>query len=76
MVTIILAACIPLAFIAGGFVAFKGVQLGLRWQMETRKEHPPTMEIKNPVTPIMEAKQEKEQTTVFNEWIHGTDESR
>ena len=58
---IILALCIPLAFIAGGFVAYKGVQLGLRWQIEAKQEQPPTMETpKNPIAPIFEAsKREK-----------------
>lgn len=75
--TIILLFCFSLAFIAGGFVAFKGVQLGLRWQIETKKEQKPTLEV-NPIKPIIEAKQQKEQKTqeeesasIFKEWLFG-----
>lgn len=74
----ILVACIPLAFIAGGFVAYKGVQLGLRWQMEIKEDKQPTLEtpIKNPIQPIIESKAEKEQINIFSEWINGEPESR
>ncbi len=76
MVTIILAVCIPLAFISGGFVAYKGVQLGLRWQVETKQAHPPTLN--SPIKPISEKieqkqaeKQEKEQVSILQEWLNG-----
>jgi len=66
---IILALCIPLSFIAGGFVAYKGVQLGLRWQ--TEKE--PTMP--NPISEMVHKKQNKkaetEQDNILNEWLNG-----
>lgn len=77
MVTILII-CIPLAFIAGGFVAYKGVQLGLRWQIETKQEQQPTLN--SPIQPIVEkveqkqqAKQEEEVKSVFNEWVNGAD---
>jgi hypothetical protein len=75
MTTTLLLILIPLAFVAGGFVAYKGVQLGLRWQIEVRQEKPPTLEVPNPVQPIIEHKQEKEQANIFNEWLNG-EESR
>ncbi|WP_416731364.1 hypothetical protein [Fictibacillus sp. JL2B1089] len=86
MVVIILSLCIPLAFIAGGFVAYKGVQLGLRWQSEVKQERVPTMKtisIPNPIAQIKEAKQERELAkqmeetkSIFNEWVNGAEESR
>jgi hypothetical protein len=74
--TIILALCIPLSFIAGGFVAYKGVQLGLRWQTEIKKEKEPTLTnpLKPLVDPIIMAKNKKaesEQTNIINEWLNG-----
>jgi hypothetical protein len=75
---IILALCIPLAFIAGGFVAFKGVQLGLKWQMQTTKQETPTLEIKNPIQPFVEqkqaVKQEKTMQNILDEWVNGAEE--
>jgi hypothetical protein len=86
LVTIILSLCIPLAFIAGGFVAYKGVQLGLRWQTEVKQDRIPTMKtmaIPNPIAPIIEAKKERELAqqleetkSLFNEWVNGAEESR
>lgn len=79
MITI-LAICIPLTAIVVGFLTLKAVQLGLRWQIETKQEQPPTMEV-NPIAPIIEAKQEKEfikqekeSSSIFNEWLNGADE--
>jgi hypothetical protein len=79
--TIILLICFSLAFISGGFIAFKGVQLGLRWQMETKQEQQPTLN--TPIQPIIEKveqkqaeKQEKEVNSIFNEWVNGAEESR
>lgn len=71
---IILAMCIPVTAIVTGFFTLKALQLGLRWKMEIKQEKPPTMEtpkIPNPIAPIMEAKQEKETASVFNEWLNG-----
>lgn len=78
MTTIILALMIPVSIAITGFLSFKALQLGLRWNIETKKEQLPTMEapIKNPVTPIIEARQEKETASVFNEWVNGVVEER
>jgi hypothetical protein len=80
MVTI-LALCIPLTALVVGFLVFKSVQLGLRWQIETKQEQTPT--IHSPIQPILEKleqkqvqKQEEEAKSLFNEWVNGTDESR
>jgi len=76
MVIIILALMIPVSIAITGFLTFKAVHLGLRWNIETKKEQLPTMEapIKNPITPIVEARQEKETASVFNEWVNGVEE--
>jgi hypothetical protein len=75
-----LALCIPLAFVAGGFIAFKGVQLGLKWQIQTTKQETPTLEIKNPIQPFVEqkqvVKQEKAMQNILDEWVNGPEESR
>jgi len=71
---IILALCIPVTAIVTGFLTFKAVQLGLRWQIETKQEQMPTMEtpkIPNPFAGVTEARQEKEQASIFNEWMNG-----
>ncbi|MFC8561403.1 hypothetical protein [Peribacillus frigoritolerans] len=76
---IIIALCIPVTAIVTGFLTFKAVQLGLRWQIETKQEQIPTMEtpkLPNPIAPIMEARQEKEAASVFYEWTNGPNESR
>jgi hypothetical protein len=77
--TIILALCIPLSFIAGGFVAYKGVHLGLRWQTEIKKEKEPSLA--NPLKPLVDPivmakgkKSESEQANVLREWIIGEEE--
>jgi hypothetical protein len=81
MVTIILAICIPVTAIVTGFLTFKSVQLGLRWQIETKQEQQPTLN--TPIQPIIEKveqkqaeKQEKEANSIFNEWVNGAEESR
>jgi hypothetical protein len=73
MITILLVICIPVTALVTGFLVFKSVQLGLRWQMEVKQEQLPTLEtpIKNPIQPILESKAEKEQANVFNEWLNG-----
>jgi hypothetical protein len=76
VVTIILALIIPVVILATGFLTFKSVQLGLRWQIEVRQEKPPTLEVKNPIAPVFEAKQEKEVESIIGEWLNGTEESR
>jgi hypothetical protein len=81
--TIVLLFCFSIAFLSGGLVAIKSVQLGLRWQIQTAKQEAPTLEVKNPIQPIVEAKQEKEQikaieeqTNILYEWVNGPQESR
>jgi hypothetical protein len=76
VVTIILALIIPVVILATGFLTFKSVQLGLRWQIEVRQEKPPTLEVNNPIQPVMEAKQEKEVSNILEEWFNGAEESR
>lgn len=71
---IILALCIPVTALVTGFFTLKALQLGLRWQMEAKKEQPPTMitpKIPNPIAPFVEARQEKETASLFNEWVNG-----
>jgi hypothetical protein len=65
--------------IVTGFLTFKSVQLGLRWQMEIKQVRPPTLN--SPIQPIIEkveqiqqGKQEQEVKSVFNEWVNGVDE--
>jgi hypothetical protein len=81
MVTILLVLCIPVIAIVTGFLVFKSVQLGLRWQIETKKEQEPTLN--SPIQPIVEKveqkqaeKQENETASIFNEWVNGPEESR
>lgn len=74
IVVTILFILIPLAFVAGGFVAYKGVQLGLRWQGEVKQEQSPTLEtpkIPNPIATIIESKREKESDSIVYEWLNG-----
>lgn len=74
---ILFALCIPVtAIIVTGLFVLKAVQLGLRWQIQTAKNEQPTLEIKNPIQPIVEAKQEKDQANILNEWLNGPTESR
>lgn len=72
--TIILALCIPVTSLVTGFFVLKAVQLGLRWQIQTKQEQQPTMEIKNPITPVLHQRQEKEQTNILAEWLNGAPE--
>jgi hypothetical protein len=81
MVTIILALCIPVTAIVTGFFVLKSIQLGLKWQIETKQEQIPTLQV-NPIAPIIKAKQEKESmqqeketTSILHEWLNG-EESR
>lgn len=77
MVTTILIICIPITALVVGFLVLKAVQLGLRWQVEVKKEQEPSMKpIPNPITPIVEARQEKEVESVLHEWMNGPTESR
>jgi hypothetical protein len=71
----------PLIIAVTGFLVLKGVQLGLRWQLQTKQERPPTME--SPIAPIMEKveqrqaeKQQEEIKSLYSEWMNGAEESR
>ena len=72
--TIVLILCIPAAFALGAFSAFKGVQLGLRWRMQTESGQKPKME--SPVTQVLETKQDEkyrqESKEIISEWMNGT----
>ncbi|WP_335693297.1 hypothetical protein [Neobacillus drentensis] len=64
-----------------GLLTLKAVQLGLKWQMQTNKNEQPSLEINNPVAPIIKAKQEKqsiqrdnEVQSLLDEWINGAEE--
>jgi hypothetical protein len=73
----IILLLIPVIIAVTGFIVFKAVQLGLRWQIETKQEQMPTMEtpkIPNPLAPFVEARQEKEVASVFYEWTEGAKE--
>jgi hypothetical protein len=76
--TTILILSIPITAIVVGFLVLKSVQLGLRWQVQTNNQEAPTMDLPNPIVPIIEARQEKafqkqeaEVKSVFNEWVNG-----
>lgn len=72
MVTIILAIILPISIAITGFLVWKSVQLGLRWQVEVRHEKPPTMEKpQNPLEPLQQAKQIKQQESILDEWVNG-----
>lgn len=78
--TIILALCIPITALVVGFLVLQSVQLGLKWQMETKNDETPSPVMENPIKPIIEAKQteqqKNEQAQVFSEWLYGEQESR
>lgn len=71
--------CIVITNCITAFLTFKGVCLGLRWQIEVKQEQPPTMKpLPNPIAPIVEAIQERQQVkqdevvkSVFDEWVNG-----
>lgn len=76
MVIILIALCIPLTAFVVGVLVLKALQLGLKWQIQTEKKEEPTMEIKNPIQPIFEAKQTREVENIMDEWFNGPKESR
>lgn len=75
---IIFALVLLVSNLVTGFLVFKGVQLGLRWQLQAQEKHPPTME--NPVQIVAEqitqGKQEEEVKSLVSEWLNGADERR
>lgn len=74
--TIILALCIPITALVVGFLVLQSVRLGLKRQIQTSKEETPTLEVKNPIQPILNQKAEKEQMNILSEWLNGAEESR
>jgi hypothetical protein len=77
--TIILVLCIPITALVVGFLVLKSVQLGLRWQLQTKQEQPPTLD--SPIQPIIDKMEQKQQVkqaeaseSVFNEWMNGAEE--
>lgn len=65
-----------LAFIAGFFCALKAVQVGLKWQIQTKEGREP--ELKSPIAPIVEAKQQSKvdginqyRSEQMQEWLFG-----
>ena len=78
--TILLIICIPASIALTGFIVLKSVQLGLRWQIQAIQKQEPTMELKNPIQPIVEQKQTEKQeqyvNQVIDEWLNGSKEKR
>ncbi|MBS4173477.1 hypothetical protein [Bacillus sp. FJAT-49736] len=79
--TITLIISIPITALVVGFLMLKSVQLGLRWQVQASKQEQPTMEIPNPIQPIVEARQEKVfqkqeevQRSILHEYLNGVEE--
>lgn len=74
----ILALCIPLTAFVVGVLVLKAVHMGLKWQYEIKREEKPSMEVKNPVSEILqntqEQKQVQEMQSIFSEWIDGPKE--
>ncbi|WP_058301701.1 hypothetical protein [Gorillibacterium timonense] len=74
-VVIILALCVPLSTAIAGFLAFKGVQLGLRWRIETDRDQVPTME---PTLPQLVKPPEPTPAgltpDLISEWLNGPKE--
>jgi hypothetical protein len=69
--TIILALCIPITAIVVGYFTLKAVQLGLRWQIETKQQQLPTMD--KPLVNPIESKPKVMQMddSLLDEWING-----
>jgi hypothetical protein len=69
---IILALCIPITAIVVGYFTLKAVQLGLRWQIETKQQQLPTMD--KPVVNPFESKPKEPITmdeNILHEWLNG-----
>jgi hypothetical protein len=74
-VVIILALCIPITAIVVGYFTLKGVQLGLRWRIQTEQNQLPTMD--KPVMNPFESKPKHPQNgdlldeNILQEWLNG-----
>ena len=69
---IILALCIPITAILVGYFTLKAVQLGLRWQIETKQQQMPTME--KPTINPFESRPKQPVTideNILAEWLNG-----
>lgn len=68
---IILALCIPITAIVVGYFTLKAVQLGLRWQIETKQQQLPTMD--KPLVNPFESKPKVVQMddSLIDEWLNG-----
>lgn len=69
--TAILVICIPVTAIGTGFLVLKAVQLGLRWQMQVQAKQEPTMEIKNPIEPIINQHDQSKMVNILDEYLNG-----
>jgi hypothetical protein len=71
-VVIILALCIPITAIVTGYFTLKAVQLGLRWQIETKQQQLPTMD-KPVVNPFESNKNVPDisDPNILQEWLNG-----
>ena len=54
---IALIICIPVAILITGIITIKSVDLGLRWHLQVTEKQEP--ELKSPISPIIEAVQQK-----------------
>lgn len=69
--TIALIICIPVTALATGFLVLKSVQLGLRWQLQVQAKQEPTMEVNNPIEPIMQKQEENRMVNILDEYLNG-----
>ncbi|MEC0231175.1 hypothetical protein [Paenibacillus alba] len=72
MVNVILALCIPLTAVVMGYFTLKAVQLGLRWQIETKQQQLPTME-QPKINPFDSAPKQPVtlDSSILDEWVNG-----
>ncbi len=73
---ILLICMIPVCIIATGFLVLKSVQLGLKWQIQTKEGKEPKLD--TPITQIKASidnknmeESMKNQTKIINEWLYG-----
>lgn len=68
----VLICLLPVCMAAGALIALKGVQVGLRWQMQTKDGVKPTLEVKKPTAPAKQGLTDE----IFAEWTEGAKEKR
>lgn len=73
---ILLICMIPLSFVLGGFLTWKSLQLGLRWNMQLSEKKEPTLQ--TPIEKVVETVQENKafkieqhNKDIMNEWMFG-----